>query len=121
MHNQQPLHIPSASLSIPPLVVSAVPSSVQPALVPSSIQSSTAAAEWEEPAWCELADEINFTVYSSREEAETDINTLQSLIPSEEVVRSRIRPLRGKIIYYFLLDTVPEYHNTIVARYVDIQ
>ena len=92
-----------------------VPSTIDP--VPSASNHPQPLNKFGEPAWCDFADSINSTIYPYQEAAEQDIVTLQSLRIPEEVLETRVRTLRDKIILYFKLDTEPIYNNTATARY----
>ena len=116
-HSQHPHQLPPVTSSsipapVPPASLPVQPAQphqhIIPASVPSKIGSSTdphrapsPPSDWEEPEWCAFADKINFTTYPTRAEAETDISTLQSLLPPEEVLELKVHCLRGKIFLLF--------------------
>ena len=113
----------SSQNRVPTTTTSSTDTSI-PEPVPSTIDSVPSASnhpqplnEFNEPAWCDFADSINSTIYPYQEAAEQDIATLQSLLIPEEVLETRVRTLRDKIILYFKLDTEPIYNNTATARY----
>ena len=115
--NSIPDNVVSTSASLPTPVKS---ESITPLPVPSADNIASDTDSFVEPAWCQAHDEINFSTFDSREEAEDAINDAHQLVLLDDQVppdRIRIFHFRGKTLLSFFLDTLPPDNVKILARY----